>query len=531
MRDGIPRARPPRVRATGASRLDAELALVLCAALIYAIVWIARASYTVGGFRYYPLLDDAMISMRYARNLASGLGLVWNAGEYVEGFSNPLWTGWMAALHLIPMPVRLVSLLVILSGSALHLVTVVFSYRITQQIGGSRRAATGAAILTAFYYPLCLWAVSGMEVPALTALTALGASSAIRLANDPGEQSWHLWAWLATGAVVRMDFVVPAIVLLAWLGVASPARRRESLIGGLVVAGTLAILVVARLWYYGEYMPNTYYLKLEGIPLAVRVIRGAMVTGDYLLYAGLPFVALALLQVHSLRKPPGLLALLFVGQLAYSVYVGGDIYEHLGGANRFVSVAVPLFFCLLALGLERATRALSLRPEFTSVSFGLLVVATLIQANAMREGVGGIETWGLLKRPLYSNMAEDLTRAAIGLRRSTDEGASFAVALAGTLPYWLNRPCIDLLGKTDREIAHQQAHLDPAIGAEQYEPGHMKWDFSHSIGKLQPDVVAQLWGDGESAQPYLGNYFIPAGGGPPWFRKDSPHVLWSTIKD
>ena len=28
--------------------------------------------------------DDAYISFRYARNLADGLGLVWNAGEYVK---------------------------------------------------------------------------------------------------------------------------------------------------------------------------------------------------------------------------------------------------------------------------------------------------------------------------------------------------------------------------------------------------------------------------------------------------------------
>lgn len=36
--------------------------------------------------------DDAFISFRYARNLVEGKGLVYNAGERVEGFSNFLWT-------------------------------------------------------------------------------------------------------------------------------------------------------------------------------------------------------------------------------------------------------------------------------------------------------------------------------------------------------------------------------------------------------------------------------------------------------
>ncbi|MFP8881170.1 MAG: hypothetical protein VCE43_17850, partial [Myxococcota bacterium] len=32
------------------------------------------------------LCDDAFISIRYAENLANGLGLVYNAGERVEGY-------------------------------------------------------------------------------------------------------------------------------------------------------------------------------------------------------------------------------------------------------------------------------------------------------------------------------------------------------------------------------------------------------------------------------------------------------------
>ena len=40
--------------------------------------------------------DDAFISFRYALNLVRGQGLVFNPGERVEGYSNPLWTILMA---------------------------------------------------------------------------------------------------------------------------------------------------------------------------------------------------------------------------------------------------------------------------------------------------------------------------------------------------------------------------------------------------------------------------------------------------
>ncbi|MFC1573450.1 hypothetical protein ACFL6M_07630 [Candidatus Eisenbacteria bacterium] len=41
--------------------------------------------------------DDAFISFRYAKNLVDGLGLVYNAGEPVEGYTNFLWTVIVAA--------------------------------------------------------------------------------------------------------------------------------------------------------------------------------------------------------------------------------------------------------------------------------------------------------------------------------------------------------------------------------------------------------------------------------------------------
>src|SRR5690606_7995023 len=37
-------------------------------------------------------VDDAYISYRYARNFANGLGLVYNLGEPIEGYTNFLWT-------------------------------------------------------------------------------------------------------------------------------------------------------------------------------------------------------------------------------------------------------------------------------------------------------------------------------------------------------------------------------------------------------------------------------------------------------
>ena len=44
------------------------------------------------------LSDDAFISFRYTRNLLEGHGLVFNPGEYVEGYTNFLWILELAAI-------------------------------------------------------------------------------------------------------------------------------------------------------------------------------------------------------------------------------------------------------------------------------------------------------------------------------------------------------------------------------------------------------------------------------------------------
>ncbi len=97
--------------------------------------------FQLGGATTFSLFDDAMISMRYARNLAGGHGLVWNVGDQhpVEGYTNLSWTLWMAALHLLPVPIGWVSLLVVVSGLGLIVVVLIGVRSLAHRIANSTR--------------------------------------------------------------------------------------------------------------------------------------------------------------------------------------------------------------------------------------------------------------------------------------------------------------------------------------------------------------------------------------------------------
>src|SRR5512138_1556369 len=108
-------------------------ALLVLGYIFYCYRYIVATSFEIEGKTYYVLFDDAMISMRYAYNLAHGNGLVWNAGERVEGFTNPLWVFYMALLHrVLPVPLPTISLAMQVTGTALLAGNLYFVRRIVE---------------------------------------------------------------------------------------------------------------------------------------------------------------------------------------------------------------------------------------------------------------------------------------------------------------------------------------------------------------------------------------------------------------
>ena len=87
------------------TRPQLALTILLVASAAFYAVFIARTSFRVDGRPFFTLVDDAMISMRYAQHLAQGQGLVWNIGEApIQGFTNPGWMLVMALLHVVRFP-------------------------------------------------------------------------------------------------------------------------------------------------------------------------------------------------------------------------------------------------------------------------------------------------------------------------------------------------------------------------------------------------------------------------------------------
>lgn len=527
------------------ARRHRAVALLLLAHLAYAGVFVWKSSFLVEGERHFVLFEDMMISMSYARTLAGGDGLVLFPGaDRVEGFSDPLWVGVMTLAHLLPLSPAKISLSMQLLAVVLLTATLWLVYGIALEIsGGVRAPALGAVLLTATYWPLENWAVQGTDVAPAMFLVAL----AVRLSLGRRARRVRpttVYALLGMATLLRLDLLPAAGCLAVWRVLTRRSgeddgggARRELLLGGSILAAFVALQTLARLAYYGEWLPNSYFLKLTGFPLLPRLATGLYWIANLVVYLGVVPVALVLVWgVCSRDGAKKLLAALFLTQVAYSVWVGGDAWEGFG-ADRFVAIAMPFLFTLLALGLWRlVSRIAESAPDgrdrlVRPAIFVPLLLGLALQANLFAGDLGDLR-WLAWKGMSGGSWPRQVERAAV-IRSLTRPEARVAVLAAGTIGYFLDRPLVDLLGKNDAHVARLPMHrLDYPVWRRFY-PGHLKWDYGYSIGELRPDVVASIGPAPEEAAPYLARDYVTlcSGGWVFWARRDSERVRWDRITE
>ena len=343
---------------------------VAAAALAFYLLFILRTSFAVGGTRYFVLFEDAMISMRYARHLADGHGLVWNIGEPpIEGFTNLLWVLWMSVAHKLGLSESKISLFIMLSGVAIMLTTGLVTARIARKITSASSAAwVPVAVLAAtlFDYPLVFWTLRGMEVGAL----ALFVYTLLWLVLE-NEDEFSLPRTVAMGALtagallIRSDSVVP-VGLICLYGFLT-CKKKRWLFAGIIgaFAGTaVGGQTLFRKSYFHESLPNTYFLKLYKIHTIDRVKRGAFVALEVLsLHLAVPIsIVFASVDWRAARRTSTrtsqlrrmvLLGTIFVAQIGYATYVGGDAWEWMLYANRYMCVGMPALIVLVAVVLAR----------------------------------------------------------------------------------------------------------------------------------------------------------------------------------
>ncbi len=432
-------------------------------------LWVGGAV-TLALAQYYSLrygrnvVDDAMTSMQYAKQLARGHGLVFNVGERVEGYTNFGWVMLLTPVYWLSERVGFdfVSA-AIQCNIALALCVLVLVYKLAERLYGDVRVAVWLAVgLCAVDNSFTVWASLGLEVHLLGAFMLLalwGLSS-----------TWR-WRWLLVGLawlgahLTRPDAGLFCAVLLGnevleaaldWRRGARGAAKQRAF-GALLAATVWLALYGAyfawRFRYYGQVFPNTYYLKLGGEIDAWA--RGRAYLASFLMdrgYAPLVAVLGALWLRHPLLRGLSIYNLLHG---LYVVYVGGDFFA----GHRFFVPQIPQLALLAGAALTAGVRESGSAkgapgfPAWAQRHAGaalvpLLLVHVLSRGLANGPYVQEVLAWG-----------DDLTRQTKlfkWLREQKPTGASIATSLIGHTGFYSDARVIDMCGVIDPQIAHQR---------------------------------------------------------------------------
>ena len=298
----------------------------------------------------------------------------------------------MSVVHWMGAPESKTALVIMLAGVFLLIAVAAMSARLASQLSDGT-ALLGATFLSvALYYPLVFWTLRGMEVALVACLLTSAVFLAIGLEQKYSRRHLFLIAVLLCAMVVtRRDAAVLHVVVSTYVVWASrsarPTAAAIALTTSLVVA--LGGQVLFSLWYYGDVLPNTYYLKLQGASFAVRLTRGAgslmAVTARHLY----PLLIPATIGIWFGWRDPTkrgrlvLLASLVCAQAGYMVYVGGDAWVWMGYANRYLSLVIPVLAVLAMFGLWHVAVRLRAHPTAFARLVHVLVLGCLLRVGAV----------------------------------------------------------------------------------------------------------------------------------------------------
>lgn len=394
--------------------------------------------------------DDSFISYRYAENLSSGRGLVFNPGEKVEGYSNFLWVMVLTLWNLLGInpliPSKIISLII-----SLFLILLV--YKTALVFGISKISSSLAALTLSFSASLAYYSMSGLETVFYTFLLLLSIFINEKYETEQKKKYFYfLYGILLAAALTRPEGLLFLVFSSLYHFLKKLVTKKGISIEKIIVTQILAfslyiLFILSRYFYYGEIVPNTFYAKPigtfveEGYNALYANAVNSFFSGSFFLIPILIFI----IQKKFLTKYAYLL-LFCLGQVIFLSYAGDWM-----ALGRFFLPILPgviiLIFSLLSL-MEKSSQRSS--PKFLWKFASLLTVMLFAGLNIYQtvKAINEKENY-----PYNVMRSASLVQLGKWLNQEFPPQTVMALRRQGAIPYYSKMKSLDILGLTEKRIA------------------------------------------------------------------------------
>ena len=248
---------PPDICHPSSSSTDDKVRRSL---LLGSALWLSACSLSI----WYCTWDDSYIIFRYAQNLMRGLGLVYNAGQKVEGYTSFLWVLLLTVgTRLMHDPIVAAKVL----GLLFNLSTLLAGYCLCRQMIIDKVPMYGLAlVLTASNTYFIVGTVGGLESPLFSSILCWSVVAYLEGDPDTHLKSQTYWCvgtslLLTLLVLTRPDGVITFFLLCCDAGWRFRKRPGNIACLSAFLWSDLHALLLWRWHYYGLFFPNTFYVK------------------------------------------------------------------------------------------------------------------------------------------------------------------------------------------------------------------------------------------------------------------------------
>lgn len=412
------------------------------------------------GWMYYTNYteEDAFITFRISRQIASGHGFVYNLGEPMYGSTTPLLT------LLLSVWIRFVSADVVLGARILNVIAIVitllFSWQALKALNRSMVEQVCALLALLASSKLIFMNTQGMETPLALALLAA---------------SWYFWlmdrpnlAGLMCGLLLwtRIDLAFWVLILVI---LASFSRLQDALRIALIAAVAYLPWVVFAFLYFGSPIPFTVTAKwvaynqfnsspyLGNLSTVLQYLSPFRAEGARSLWGAAISILLAAWGLWTTRHSPK------KGLFLLAIFIGFEVTRlTLTRTTYFSRYFVPILWAAMILfgvgfgALWERIKSVRLDRRFFLFFALILFILQVLTGLQFAEFIRGRQHY-----------RQELSLKAMGLwlKNNTESDSVILLEPLGYVGYYSERMMLDEVGLVTPAVVDLKRQQ---IGAEKY---------------------------------------------------------------